>query len=182
MKVILISGKARHGKDTVAKIMKNYIEARHGQKVLIAHYADLLKYICKTFLDWDGKKDEKGRTLLQHVGTEVLRRKDPDIWVDFIIKITTLLDCRWDYIIIPDARFPNEVSKWRAFGYEPLHIRVVRDDFTGNLTKNQQNHPSEVALDSMKPDFYIHNNGTLGSLTEKIISLVEEKIVDGRNE
>ena len=43
---ILCSGRARHGKDTSAEIIKDNLETR-GYRVLVTHYADLLKYICK---------------------------------------------------------------------------------------------------------------------------------------
>ena len=66
MKVICISGKARHGKDTLAGILKTHLEDQ-GNKVLIAHFGDLVKYICEKFFDWNGQKDEEGRTLLQYV-------------------------------------------------------------------------------------------------------------------
>lgn len=56
MKVIAVSGHARHGKDTVAKMLQEQLEA-DGNKVLITHYADLLKYICKTFF-WMGRQKE----------------------------------------------------------------------------------------------------------------------------
>ena len=63
MKVILISGKAQHGKDTSALILEEIYEAEN-KRVLITHYADLLKYICKQYFNWDGKKDEKTALLL----------------------------------------------------------------------------------------------------------------------
>ena len=50
MKVICISAKARHGKDTAAEIMKEYLEMQ-GKKVLITHFADLLKYLCKSLFE-----------------------------------------------------------------------------------------------------------------------------------
>ena len=62
MKVILISGKARHGKDATAHFIKNALET-DGYSVLVAHYGDLVKYICKTFFGWNGEKDDNGRTL-----------------------------------------------------------------------------------------------------------------------
>ena len=46
MKIITISAKARNGKDFCANLIKQKLESR-GNKVLITHYADLLKYICK---------------------------------------------------------------------------------------------------------------------------------------
>ena len=41
--VILFSGSASSGKDYVANIMKEQLEEK-GNRVLITHYADLLKY------------------------------------------------------------------------------------------------------------------------------------------
>lgn len=48
MKIIAISGKAQHGKDTTAGFLKSTLEA-DGYKVQVAHYADLLKYILYTW-------------------------------------------------------------------------------------------------------------------------------------
>ena len=77
VKVICISAKAQHGKDTSAAILKEIYEA-NGKRVLITHYADLLKYICKNFFGWNGEKDDYGRTLLQQVGTNIVCAKQPD--------------------------------------------------------------------------------------------------------
>ena len=91
MKLILISGKAGHGKDTLAGYLKAVME-EDDKKVLIVHYGDLLKYICKQFFGWDGNKDEKGRTLLQHVGTDVIRKMQPNYWVDFVNNILYMFE------------------------------------------------------------------------------------------
>lgn len=162
MQVILISGKAQHGKDTVAQFMKEELE-KHDKSVLIAHYADLLKYICKTFFGWNGEKDEEGRSLLQHVGTEVIREQCKDYWVKFIQGMLCFFPDEWDYVIIPDCRFPNELDGLR-FHFRATYIRVTRPDFDNGLTKKQKEHPSETALDNVKPDFVFANNGTLCDL------------------
>ena len=41
------------------------------------------------------------------------------------------------------------------------HMRVIRQNFVSPLTPEQQNHPSETALDHVTPDFLIVNDGTL---------------------
>ena len=64
VKVITISGYAQAGKDLSAQLIKEKMALR-GKKVLILHYGDYLKFIAKEYFGWDGKKDEKGRTLLQ---------------------------------------------------------------------------------------------------------------------
>ena len=84
-----------------------------NKKVLITHYADLLKYICRTFFKWNGEKDDYGRTLLQQVGTNIVGAKQPDFWVDFIISVLNLFEGSWDIVIIPDCRFVNEVEKMK---------------------------------------------------------------------
>lgn len=172
MKVVLISGKAQNGKDTTANIMKRLLEA-DGEKVLIAHYGDLVKYICKQFFDWDGNKDEKGRTLLQYVGTDVIRAKNPDYWVNFIIGVLKMFDNEWDFVLIPDARFPNEVD-FVKHEFDALHLRVIRENFTSPLTPEQQAHPSETSLDDVTPDYTVINDGTIEDLKAKLSTLVTQ--------
>lgn len=174
MKVVCISGKAQHGKDTTASMIKECLEQR-GDRVMVVHYADLLKYICRTFFDWDGNKDERGRHILQHVGTDVIRKKAPDYWVDFVAGFLEIFDNEWDWVLIPDTRFPNEVDLMRTkFG--ATHIRVVRPDFASPLTTEQQNHPSEVALDEEFPDYYLTNSGSLDDMRETVNTWIKETI------
>lgn len=175
MKVVAISGQARHGKDTAARIMREQLE-RDGHKVLITHYGDLLKYICKAFLGWDGKKDRKGRSLLQHVGTDIVRVRSPNYWVDFVVDILSFFDGYWDYVIIPDVRFPNELSRLKDGGLDMVHIRIVRPDFVSQLTAEQQTHPSEIALNEVQPDYCIWNAGGLEELKTKIINWIREDL------
>lgn len=163
MKVICISGKAQHGKDTTAGILKDQLES-DGYRVLIAHYADLLKYICKQYFGWNGEKDEAGRHTLQYVGTDVIRAQKPDYWVDFIAGLLEMFKDEWDYVLIPDCRFPNEIGQMKSFGFDVVHLRVFRQNFVSHLTPEQRAHPSETALDSYVPDYTIQNSGTIADL------------------
>lgn len=169
---ICISGKAQHGKDTSAEFFKKELVAR-GHSVLVTHQADLLKYICKSFFNWDGKKDEAGRTLLQQVGTNVIRKVDPDFWIDFIANVAGFFKDVWDYIIIPDTRFPNEVEKLKASDTNVFHVRVIRQGFKSPLTEEQQKHPSETALDGVKSDFTLLNDKTIADLRNGVIDIVD---------
>ena len=158
--VILLSGKAQSGKDYIANIMKQQFE-ENGNKVLVTHYADLLKYILKTFFNWDGKKDKKGRDLLQRVGTDVIRKKMPDYWVNFISQMISFFPNEWNYILIPDARFPNEIEVIQKNpDVNVITIRINRGNFTPQLTLEQQRHPSETSLDEYGFDYYVTNDGT----------------------
>lgn len=177
MKVILISGKAQNGKDTTASILKQTL-VDNGDKVLITHYADLLKYICTNYFGWDGKKDDKGRQMLQYVGTDVIRKQNPTLWVDFVAMILKYFKGNWDYVIIPDCRFPNEITRMIEAGFDTIHLRVHRPNFESPLTQEQQNHPSETALDDFDADVYIENDSTLTDLKYKIRKWVEESLYE----
>ncbi len=171
MKVICISGQARHGKDTVAEMMRHHLWGE-GERVLIAHYADLLKYICKQFFHWNGEKDDAGRTLLQQVGTDVIRAQEPDYWVSFIAHILYLFRDTWGFVLIPDCRFPNEIEYLREKGFDVTHVRVVRDGFDNGLTDEQRAHPSETALDGTTPDVTIHNDGSIIDLAKEVLKVI----------
>lgn len=166
-KIVCISGKAQNGKDTSAGILKDILE-KCGYRVLITHYGDLVKYVCKTFFDWDGEKDEAGRSLLQFVGTDRVRAKRPNYWVDFVVSIVQMFSDQWDYVIIPDSRFPNEIDCFKEAGFNVTHARVIRAPFVSPLTPEQQTHISETALDGVRADVYIPNFGSLEDLEREI--------------
>ena len=153
---ICISGQAQHGKDTSAQMLKEELTNR-GYSVLVIHYADLLKFICKNFFGWNGEKDERGRSLLQYVGTECVRKKDPDYWVDFVANLVRMFPNKWDFVIVSDVRFPNELSRIADAGFPATHVRIVRPGFDNQLTDAQKKHKSETALNGVAPDVWLMN-------------------------
>lgn len=169
MKIICISGKAQHGKDTSAELL-NHMLQNHGKRTVIMHYADLLKYICEKYFGWNGLKDAAGRTLLQKVGTDIVRKRAPDYWVNHLVKLIDVFYDVWDYVIIPDTRFPNEIDTWKESGYDVVHVRIDRPYFNSPLDAEQQQHPSETALDNVAPDWWITNT-TLELLQEQLQEL-----------
>ena len=160
MKIICISGKAEHGKTTTAKIMQTILQER-GYRVLVTNYAGVLKFICTAFFDWDGKKDETGRHLLQYVGTDVVRKQDPDFWVNFMKSVLKLFNGEWDYVLIDDVRFQNEIEGLQDT-FDVITLRVNRPMYENNLTDDQRKHPSETALDDYTFDYTLINPGDIG--------------------
>ena len=180
LQVICISGKAQHGKDTTAGFLKEIME-KDNKRVLIIHNADLLKFMCSSIFGWNGKKDDTGRKILQYVGTDVIRKEKPDYWVDYIIDIIYLFGENWDYVLIPDCRFPNEINKIRSAGFNTTHMRIYRntDFWESPLSEEQQKHISETALDNVIPDIYVYNDDTLGDLRKNIKNIYEKNIQKG---
>ena len=174
MEIITISGKARHGKDFTANIMKDKLE-QDNKRVLIAHFGDLVKYTVKTFFGWNGKKDEEGRTKLQYIGTDVIRKQKPNYWVDFIVSILKMFPNEWDYVIIPDARFPNEIDTFKNEGFNITTVRVIRPNFDSDLTVEQMQHISETALDDYNDyDFKIINDKSEVELYNNTLDILKK--------
>lgn len=163
MKILMISGKSGSGKDTFANIMREKLE-KSNKKCITLHYADLVKYYLKQYYNWDGVKDEKGRTLLQQLGTNKVRAKFPDYWAETIAKFLAAIPDDFDCAFIPDARFPNEIEVVKQYNPNALSIRIERYDEEGNnyinpaFTQEQLIHPSETSLDDYEDFDYIVNN------------------------
>lgn len=177
MKFICISGKARAGKDAFGSLLYGSLTTK-GKKCAIIHYADLLKFTCRMYLGWDGKKNEAGRALLQEVGTDIVRKQDKNFWVDFVANIAKFFGDQWDYIIVPDTRFPNEIERLEECGYEVCHIRIVRPGYESKLTDAQKEHTSEHAIEEagLIPDVVITNSGTLKDLAMTALQVAEDQI------
>jgi len=171
MKVILFSAKATEGKDASANILKELLE-RDGKRVLLTHYADLLKYICRTYFGWDGQKDDAGRNTLQRVGTDVIRKDFPNYWVKFVSEILLMFPNEWDAVLVADCRFPNEVEEMAKL-FDTFAIRVTRLDYESPLTDEQKQHVSETALDNYQFDYYLDSCSGLDNLKIEVEKMYE---------
>ena len=160
MKIICVSGKAEAGKTTSAKVIKTILDKK-GYRVLITNYAGILKFVCSNFFGWDGQKNEEGRALLQWVGTDVVRKQDPDYWVNFMRSIFRLFPDEWDYVLIDDVRFKNEIEGLIEEGLDITTLRVERPFYENHLTEEQRMHPSETELDDYQFDYVIQNPGDI---------------------
>ena len=153
MKIILISGKAEAGKTTAANIIKYYL-CGIGKRAAIVPYGQYVKDTAKMIFGWDGQKDENGRQLLQWWGTDVVRKKSENFWVNTVMRLAAVLDGEIDYLIIDDCRFPNEVELWKH-EYDYLILRIERPGHENALNDEQRKHPSETALDDYEFDVTI---------------------------
>lgn len=186
MKIIMISGKAGSGKDTVANFFKDELIASN-KRVLVMHFADLVKYYATQYFNWDGEKNEAGRNLLQEIGTTVMRGRYPEYWAEIIGKFidayTIPEHSFFDYILIPDWRFINEyevVYDYAAIqNNETITIRIERYDDAGlkwknpNMTPDQLNHISECELDNFAFNWIIENRGTLEDLKNSVNEILK---------
>ena len=173
MKIYVISGKARHGKDTTAIAIK---KAYKNKKVINLAYGSYIKEYAKNISNWDGNEETKPRELLQNLGTDVIRDKiDKDFFVKRLCDDIRVYSFYFDVITISDARFPNEIEFPKKLFKEVISIKVERPNFESNLTDKQLKHPSEVSLDNFDGyDFILINDGTISDLDKKVLKIVEK--------
>lgn len=181
-KIILISAKAQHGKDTLASYMQDYMES-HDFECVTTRYASHIKRILTEYYGWNGIKDEWARNKLQWMGTEKIREEmnNPNFHVNRTAEEIEIVQDDFDFFFIPDTRFKNEIIEMRnKFGRENIVvIRVIRTDFESTLTEEQQNHQSEIALDDWTDWDYIITAKNLTELSnqgEKICNEIIKNI------
>lgn len=172
-KIITISGKARHGKDTFASFLEENLNM-NGYNTYVYHYADPVKMCATNYFNWDGKKDNYGRTLLQNIGTDRARARDENTWVNIGKNIIENVFHDAEYVIIPDARFPNEIDCWEDL----ITIKVVRENFENDLNETQRLHASETSLDDYVFDLEVHAT-TLSDLMESS-DVISDYIINSR--
>jgi len=123
---------------------------------------EVLAIMLKTF----APMKEVYRFLLQYVGTDVIRQRDPDHWVKRLEEEARgLLDQGYS-IIVSDVRFPNEADLVRRLGGQIL--KVVRPG-----SQDDDPHPSEVLVDEIETDFTIETDD-VDELKARARQLAEE--------
>jgi energy-coupling factor transporter ATP-binding protein EcfA2 len=186
--VILLSGKAGSGKTTVAEMLEQKLTEIPSLKVFRYSFANPLKYIAEAFIGWDGKKDEKGRKLLQEQG-RIGREYDENIWVKHFInqldKKAGILP--FNFAIVDDWRFPNELSYLqknplmnvvtvRLFGRGGLNGQVASDVSENSLPEPSVEHLESSSYSEFESmlyyDFIINNDTGVEQLNEKLDTIL----------
>lgn len=176
MKVYLISGPARNGKDTIANFLEDeYV--RRGYKVCRTQISKYLKMYIKDYFGWDGSEETKPRDLLQKLGTDIIREKlkKERFFVDRTIEDIDILSHFFDVMIISDIRFPLEITGIKEAYYDVVSINVKRINFETELTREQQKHKTETALKDFKDYDYNIINDTLEKLEKDVIDIVSKE-------
>jgi hypothetical protein len=180
-----IIGKKQSGKDTVGKILANWLYSEYTP-IRIAFADGLKDEVCK-LLDCDLKKLEENkkhptvRNLLQYHGTEYCRKVNgDDYWIkQAALKINkTLIDFpkgnKPILFYFTDCRFLNEADYIKAEG--GYLVKVERGGYDIN-----DSHASEIEQDKIHADFHVNNNFGLGVLELEIRGSLVPKLRNAVN-
>lgn len=192
MTIIALSGYATSGKDSVADILvEDYGFVKYAWADSLRMAAEALNPI----VGWDeqggsgpiryndaveeyGYNEAKAkfpelRLVLQRLGTEVGREiLGENVWVNATINRIASERSLSDNIVIPDTRFPNEAAAVQARSESKNFVVRVTRPGVGPVS----DHISETGLDDFDFDYYIHNDGSLNDLrdrVEEVYSLIE---------
>lgn len=177
-KIILVSGKARSGKNTVTDYMKKKL-VNQENKVIEDMYAKYIKGYLKDYYEWDGiTKNHEVRQKLQQLGTEIIKENlnYKCFHAKRLAEDFQIVQYDFDYFLVSDARFEDEIYIMKAmFPNKVISLRIERDEeFTGGLTKEHLQHKSETGLDNFDFNKVICNTGTLDDLFDKVDLFMKE--------
>lgn len=156
--LIAISGKARHGKDTVGDILMK----KYGGTIL--KFAGALYQLTDFIQDYIGEARHKDPKLLQDLGSYCRDQIDPDFWVQILRR--KILRTSGN-IFITDLRYENEAETLRKMGF--IIIRVNRPNAP---VDRDMTHPSETALDRYDFDFVVQNDRAIDDLEKEIVNVI----------
>ena len=194
-----VSGKARSGKDTFAKLLAKALQKKTGKAYVLMAYANELKNKIQKDFDmsyeqlWGDEKEVYDRRYKKDRHNYIAGRRDSDeikenFWTprevmqaygqffreidyDFWVKnlFRVVEEKGYENVLVTDVRHINEVDAVVDSG--GYHIRVERED---KDTVHNKQHISETALDEgHRVDFTIVNNNTLKELEVAASELVD---------
>lgn len=177
VKIFIVAGKANSGKDTTCELINNYVKLKEKNAVNL-QFSSYIKMYAKKISDWNGNEDTKPRSLLQELGTEVIRNKiDEDFFIKRIIGDIEVYSYYTDVITISDARLPKELDSIKNSFNNVYKIKIERPSYENNLNNKEKNHITEIALDDYNSyDYVIVNDGTVEDLNKKVIKIIDEVI------
>lgn len=176
MKVYVIGGKARCGKSTFGKYLREELKD-YGHKPCVMHITRPLYEYAANYFDWDGNKDEKPREFLQKMGIEIIRDKmgKENFLLDRLFEDIEILSNFFDTFIITDARLIREFEAIKSKYMDVVTIKLERANYDTLLNKEEAHHITEIEIDNYKDFDYIIENKNLDKLKEAAVELVRDQ-------
>lgn len=164
-KIIILSGKQFSGKDTVAKILLDYLD---GFKRIGLGDAIKLEYGEKKGLTFS--EIEKNKPLYRQDLIDLgnfRRNQDSDYWIKKVIAME-------GNIIVPDVRVKRELEYFKEANAFKIRVESNKEIRAQRGTLTSENDLTETDLDDVKDwDYVIFNNSDYKNLQEESIQLAE---------
>lgn len=167
MKIIVINGSPGAGKDLFVEFAQKNFEDIYNLSVV-----DNIKYIARTFLSWDGKKDERGRRYLSDIKDAMTRYNDLPL-KNVISHINQILGTFKTFeqstnnlIFFVHCREPNDIEKF-VEQYDAKTLLIRRPA----VEKQHENHADNNVL-AYDYDFTYMNEFDKEQMEQDVISFM----------
>ena len=172
--LIAITGRMRSGKDTVADILQEQSETGFT----VYRFADGITDIIQQYFPLAAQSG-KPRQHYQVIG-QSLRQLDENVWVNTLHRKRQQAPL-YENQLITDLRQPNEVLYCKQQKFTIIKVvaddkvRATRAELAGDVWDySSMQHPTEVAVDSIAPDYLIENNGSMDELVAKVTAAYQQ--------
>lgn len=163
---IAVGGRMQVGKSTAADRLVD----RHG--FVKYALATPIKEIAGRDFGWDGRKDSRGRRLLQEIGT-VGRHYDRDLWLDRFARHLAADDA--PRAVVDDLRLAREEEYLRDLGFVCVLVTRPAPLIPGTPGgQDAAGHETETEIEQVGIDAEIDNSGTFADLYDRLDRLVAE--------
>ena len=180
MKIYIIGGKAKSGKNTFGKLLKEELK-NYGYKPCVMHITDPLYNYANKYFEWN-ETYEKPREFLQKMGIEIIQEKlgKKTFLLDRLEEDIEIISEFFDVFIIVDARLKKEFDAIKEKYDNVTTIRIKKVSVFDELTEEERNHITETDLDNYNDfDYEIINTSiaNLGKTAKEIAAKEENEVI-----
>lgn len=161
MKLYVIGGKAKSGKNTLGKFLREELK-EYGYKPCVMHLTEPLYSYAENYFEWNENCDEKPREFLQKMGIEIIKEKlgKETFLLDRLSEDIEILNEFFDAFIIVDARLKKEFKYLKNNFNDVVTIKLERINNDNGLSVTEKNHLTEKDLDDYNEfDYLVINKG-----------------------
>ena len=176
MKIFVIGGKAKTGKNTFGEYLREQLKD-YGYKPCVMHITEPLYAYAKNYFEYDEIHDEKPREFLQKMGTEIIREKlgKKDFLLNRLYEDIEILSNFFDTFIITDARYINEFEGIKKKYVDVVNIRLERNNYDDQLTDEERQHITEKEIDRYHDFDYVIVNKGIDDLKTSALEVVRSE-------
>lgn len=176
MKLYVIGGKAKTGKNTFGEYLREELKS-YGYKPCVMHITEPLYAFAKNYFEWDGNENTKPREFLQKMGIEIIQEKlgKKDFLLNRLEEDIDILKEFFDTFIITDARLVNEFETLKKKYSDVVTIKLERENYKDYLTDEERKHRTETELDTYDNFDYIIENKVIEDLKTSAIEIVRNE-------
>ena len=176
MKIFVIGGKAKCGKNTFGEYLREELKD-YGYKPCVMHLTEPLYSYAKNYFEWDGNENNKPREFFQKMGVEIIKEKlgKKNFLLKRLYEDIEILSNFFDAFIITDARLKDEFESLKKKYDDVVTIKLEREDYNDELTTEEANHITEKEIEAYEAFDYIIENRSLDDLKVAAIELVRNE-------